>query len=1130
MNLFILRNNVSAKAMLLLALVSLILTSLPLGAMTAFAEDVAEASIDEVVVEQQTSNDELITVSNDENIEQITSFEETANASFNFDIDTLAASSIQTTPYSNGFESNIDDWSDYPGPFTRVTSGTNGVTSATGDFHSEVVGGAFSRWGAYENEFPTDGYFTELDVYIDTNLADGSAAKRFDFSSAINNTANAHRRDFIIHAGTKEGEIGKWFVAASNNAHASELRHIMPSNSPVEVTESGWYTLQHEFNNNVGVLEVVMRLIRISDGSVVGTWVRSDAFDIIGSTVGGNRYGWLLNITFDEIQVDNARKNTVSVPTLPPPPKEVVNNEVVVTQGAMNGWEFVEEAPLAAGQVGAFVSGPGTAPIGVGSAQFTLVANSGLLLGAPLYTNTRLSDVTALSYQTYRVSGDASLAPALQINIDNDLTDTNTNWQGRLVFEPYHSGTVSTGTWQEWNTLTQSGWFFSNGILASTSGCSMATPCTWDEVLTKFPNAGIHATLGAVGFKAGSGGSWANGFVGNVDKFVIGIENATTIQTTTFDFEPDTTKPVTEVVSPIVGGVYSSGTTTLNLKSTDAGTGIALAVANIHRVVGTSTVFVAPCANNTVSPTEAEYDFTCAINIDSLTEGSYVVRANARDGANNLSNTISWAFGVDKTAPTVTVKPESVGDEATMTFTEVSFKLFDAQKIDKVIINGTVKDLTNNNWSDVNGVKPGVFGAVLGPNTMVVYDVAGNTTTVEFTLVIIPDTPTPTASLTITNPVTAGEVLSGEFTFTAEYIDYDDVDDQMFWAIRAGRCNGVDQVGNAPASPFHPSTFNASTGQFSATVDMSSWDSGTYCLVVNPRESSGPDFRETRLFTLESTSNGGGEPSPDADTIAPLVEVTNVFVSTDKKLSFDLTATDENSGLRHIAANIYNENNTGSVLVAIGSGNPTRLNVPHSGLPEGTPSFATSTSDIDVSDLPDGTYTIRAFARDHAGNGRYITVQFVISTPDDEVTPPAPTSSGGRALTGRSSQASEVLGVSTSAPEGEVLGASTTAGTCGMYLLEYMSLGNAPSVWEVMKLQLFLVSRSLATATSGVFDLGTESAVKAYQAANASAILDPWVTAGLATTLSPTGNVYKTTRWHINNAVCPGSESFPVLP
>ncbi|WP_430785363.1 discoidin domain-containing protein [Actinoplanes sp. G11-F43] len=83
----------------------------------------------------------------------------------------------------------------------------------------------------------------------------------------------------------------------------------------------------------------------------------------------------------------------------------------------------------------------------------------------------------------------------------------------------------------------------------------------------------------------------------------------------------------------------------------------------------------------------------------------------------------------DTTAPTVTVK-----DGAREPYREVSFKLFDEGLIDKAVLNGKVKDLTDNKWSDLNFVKPGVFGAIQGPNKLAVYDRAGNVTIVEFTL------------------------------------------------------------------------------------------------------------------------------------------------------------------------------------------------------------------------------------------------------------------------------------------------------------------------------------------------------------------------------------------------------------
>lgn len=89
----------------------------------------------------------------------------------------------------------------------------------------------------------------------------------------------------------------------------------------------------------------------------------------------------------------------------------------------------------------------------------------------------------------------------------------------------------------------------------------------------------------------------------------------------------------------------------------------------------------------------------------------------------------------DTAAPTVTVKkgtPFTTGTDAG--YSKVSFKLHDAGKIDRVSVNGVQKDLADDKWSDLNFVKPGVFGAVAGANTLEVFDVAGNRTEVPFVL------------------------------------------------------------------------------------------------------------------------------------------------------------------------------------------------------------------------------------------------------------------------------------------------------------------------------------------------------------------------------------------------------------
>ena len=101
-----------------------------------------------------------------------------------------------------------------------------------------------------------------------------------------------------------------------------------------------------------------------------------------------------------------------------------------------------------------------------------------------------------------------------------------------------------------------------------------------------------------------------------------------------------------------------------------------------------------------------------------------------------MSKTSTFDVTIDATAPTVTVKEGSTftSGDAAAGYDQVSFKLSDAGKVDRVALNGVVKDLTDDKWSDVNFVKAGAFGAVAGKNVLVAYDVAGNATTVEFTL------------------------------------------------------------------------------------------------------------------------------------------------------------------------------------------------------------------------------------------------------------------------------------------------------------------------------------------------------------------------------------------------------------
>jgi hypothetical protein len=233
----------------------------------------------------------------------------------------VAPAASAATSYFNDFEVNTAGWDVFGGSLdaTRVASGTNGIVSASGNWHAEnSATGSASDWGGYNygagNLVPTvfHEYSTSVDIYL--NVAGGWANDtRFDFDSAVSNSSGDHRRDFIFNAGfynDTDGSPGsgtsRFVISASNNSQPGSAYAKNPGRDPIAISTSGWYTFEHHFYDKAGVLAVDLSIYDASS-VLVHSWTLSDPSDLI-SVIGGNRYGWFDYNQFSTLAFDNAMR------------------------------------------------------------------------------------------------------------------------------------------------------------------------------------------------------------------------------------------------------------------------------------------------------------------------------------------------------------------------------------------------------------------------------------------------------------------------------------------------------------------------------------------------------------------------------------------------------------------------------------------------------------------------------------------------------------------------------------------------------------------------------------------------------------------------------------------------------
>lgn len=230
---------------------------------------------------------------------------------------------------------------------------------------------------------------------------------------------------------------------------------------------------------------------------------------------------------------------------------------VVVRPSAMDSWAtqtrdpggvpVASNDPYCHGSVN-FVTGPATPPLGVGSAELktgngTTGGDCSAELRNSAYSGVKLNSLTGLSYWTYDVTNNGQQFPYLELNIDT--TGTGASPDDALFFEPpyqsssnggtdcAHQAVTAMNTWQQWDAL-HGCWWSNDGDLNPGTGTG-----TLADYLAVYPNATI------VNSSSGGGVHLVVGFASPGDQFD-GNVDAFTIDSTTYDFEPNLPSPTSK--------------------------------------------------------------------------------------------------------------------------------------------------------------------------------------------------------------------------------------------------------------------------------------------------------------------------------------------------------------------------------------------------------------------------------------------------------------------------------------------------------------------------------------------------------------------------------------------------------
>jgi hypothetical protein len=232
---------------------------------------------------------------------------------------------ICQSPYSHSFEA-AEGTEDFIGTIVAVPTGGGSLNlpSPDGTQHAELTFGAspsfsgpYTVYGLSGESRPNvfEPFRHTMSVYIDlsdyTAVGTGSEVSVALSRGGPDNEVDylgpcivSHRRDFIFRWGRVAADPSTVRIEGSNNAQLSaSLPFTFLSADAQEITETGWYTLQHTFQDVGGFLQTTFTVTDPTN-QVVLNLQNGGATDLI-EDVGGARYLWFVGSNAGTMAVDD---------------------------------------------------------------------------------------------------------------------------------------------------------------------------------------------------------------------------------------------------------------------------------------------------------------------------------------------------------------------------------------------------------------------------------------------------------------------------------------------------------------------------------------------------------------------------------------------------------------------------------------------------------------------------------------------------------------------------------------------------------------------------------------------------------------------------------------------------------